>query len=553
MSRHDLEAVSDPPPKRFFAPILLMKTLLLHVPKFNNFYKPFGDFAWLTYMPMGLLAIADHAVKNNADVEVVHLGVEWAINRRFHVKELIRDKPEICAVGISLHWHHQSYDVIEVARQIKKIREDIFIFLGGDTASFFHYEIISDYPMIDAVLRGHGEEPVLSLINALKNAKGLHDVPNLTWRKNGEIKENILGYVGDAEAISNLDYTNFPLLRHADIYVRHMGLPFFFAKGFSLERNLKMFTLGTPMFPVPIGRGCPFNCTWCGGSQVPQQRSINRLKGFIYRSHTSVIQSVVKAMDAGYRLMQSAMDPEPSTQEYFIELWRLIRKERIKTNWIFECNGLPSDRFIQEFKKTFPSRHSAIVLSPESGNEALRLRHKGPGFTTRAFLDKMDYIDRSGITSELFFTFGLPGENRRILEDTVKLQKRVKKRYHFLRAIRTMSVEMEPGAPWQLEPERFNIVTDRRCFSDFYSAHSDKNQGPFNNFGYYIPDYFDKPLDPVNPFHDFAERMQKLKCRKFCFIHPNPRKSGTPLQGRLFCAVASSLIRLKPRDFSRPY
>jgi hypothetical protein len=116
-----------------------------------------------------------------------------------------------------------------------------------------------------------------------------------------------------------------------------------------------------------------------------------------------------------------------------------------------------------------------------------------------------------------------------------------------------MSVEMEPGAPWQLEPERFNIVTDRRCFSDFYNAHSDKNQGPFTNFGYYIPDYFDKPLDPVNPFHDFAERMQKLKCRKFCFIHPNPRKSGTPLQGRLFCAVASSLIRLKPRDFSRPY
>jgi len=52
-----------------------MRTLLLHVPKFNNFYKPIGDFVWLTYMPVGLLAIADYASKNNADVEVVHVGV----------------------------------------------------------------------------------------------------------------------------------------------------------------------------------------------------------------------------------------------------------------------------------------------------------------------------------------------------------------------------------------------------------------------------------------------------------------------------------------------
>lgn len=530
-----------------------MKTLLLHVPKFNNFYKPIGDFVWLTYMPMGLLAIADYASKNGSDVEVVHLGVEWARNREFDVAELVRDKPEIRAVGLSLHWHHQSYDVIEVARRIKQIRNDIFIFLGGDTASFFHDEILSDYPMIDGILRGHGEKPLLHLVNALKNGEMLSAVPNLSWRDNGGVRKNGLDYVGDAEGISDLNYTNFSLLRNSETYVRYLGLPFFYAKGFTMERNFKMFTLKSPMFPVPIGRGCPFNCTWCGGSHIPQQRSINMLKGFIYRSHNSVIESVVQAMDAGYRLIQSGMDPEPATQQYFIELWQRMRREGIKIDWVFECNGLPSDVFIQEFKKTFPGSDSVIVLSPETGNEDLRMKHKGPGFTTGALIDKMDQIDRLGITSELFFTFGLPGENRIILEDTIKLQKFMRKRYRHLRAIRTLSVEMEPGAPWQLEPERFGIVTDRRCFNDFYNAHSEKNQGTFTSFGYYIPDYFDEPLDPNNPFHDFAERMQQLKCRKFCFIHPNPRKGGRPWQGRLFCAVASRLIRLKPRDFSRPY
>ncbi|MCP4578968.1 MAG: radical SAM protein, partial [Deltaproteobacteria bacterium] len=397
----------------------------------------------LTYMPMGLLAIADHIAKNGSDIEVVHLGVEWARNRKFDVAELVLNKPEIRAVGLSLHWHHQSYDVIEVARRIKQIRKDIFIFLGGDTASFFHDEILSDYPMIDGILRGHGEKPLLHLVNALKNGKALSSVPNLSWRDNGEVRENRMDYIGDAEGISDLNYTNFSLLRNSETYVRYLGLPFFYAKGFTMERNYKMFTLHSPMFPVPIGRGCPFNCTWCGGSHISQQRSINMLKGFIYRSHNSVIESVVQAMDAGYGLMQSAMDPEPVTQQYFIELWQHMRRQGIKTDWIFECNGLPSDLFIQEFRKTFPGPDSVIVLSPETGYEDLRMKHKGPGFPTGALIDKMDQMDRLGITSELFFTFGLPGENRTILEDTIKLQKLMRKRYRHLRAIRTMSVEME--------------------------------------------------------------------------------------------------------------
>ncbi len=530
-----------------------MKTILLHVPKFNNFYKPIGDFIWLTYMPMGLLAMADYAAKHHAEVEVVHLGVEWAINRRFNVADLIRDKSDVRAIGLSLHWHAQSFDVIEAAKRIKEVRKDIFVFVGGDTASFFHDEIISNYPMIDGVLRGHGEKPLLELIQTLSNGKDLSSVSNLTWRNQGALHINPFDYTADEATVSSLNYTRFSLLRHADIYVKYMGLPFFFAKGFSLERNYRMFTLGLPMFPVPAGRGCPFNCTWCAGSQVPQLKRINRLKGFIYRSHDSVLESVVQALDAGFRLIQSSMDPEPTTQDYFIELWQRMRREGIQTDWFFECNGLPSDAFIKEFKKTFPGPDSIIALSPESGNEGLRLRHKGPGFTNQALMDKMDKIDALGITTEAFFTYGLPGENRALLEDTVRLQKRLRKSYHHLRAIRTLAVEIEPGAPWQMDPDRFGIVTDRRTFSDFVRAHSDENQGAFTSFGYYLPDYFDEPLDPGNPFHDFAVRMQRLKCSKFCFIHPNPRKGGTPLSGRVFCALAGRLIRLKPRDLSRPY
>ncbi len=531
-----------------------MKTLLLHVPKFNNFYKPIGDFIWLNYMPMGLLAIGDFLERNGHSVEIVHLGVEWIENRNFQAAELVLNKPDIKAVGISIHWHHQAYDAIEVARRIKEVRNDIFIFAGGDTASFFHEEIIRDFPMIDAVIRGHGEQPALHLLQALKDNAPLDKVPNLTWRDKTFTRINRMEYTADAKMISDLNYSNFSLIRHADCYVKYVGQPFFFAKGFTKERNARMFSLGAPLFPIAIGRGCPFNCTWCGGSQIPQQRLINGLKGFIYRNHESVIKTVKDAIRAGYGMMHSCMDPEPTTQEYFIELWDRIHRENITVDWMFEANALPSDKFLSCFKKAFPGKHSLITLSPECGNEHLRLKHKGPGFSTAALFDKLNTMNRMGIPTEIFFTYGLPGENIRRLEETIALQREIVKRFRCVRAIRTLSIEIEPGAPWFLEPERFGIITNRRSFNDFYQAHGTGGNDTFTSFGYYIPDYFEEPLDEKNPYQDFAQRMQAIKCRKFCFIHPNPEKCGKhPWQGRLFCQVASRLISLKPRNLSKPF
>jgi len=183
----------------------------------------------------------------------------------------------------------------------------------------------------------------------------------------------------------------------------------------------------------------------------------------------------------------------------------------------------------------------------------LRLRHKGPAFSTAAFHDKMAQIDRLGISTEIFFSYGLPGENEELLQDTISMRKDIMKRYKHVRGLRTLSIEMEPGSPWQIEPERYGIVTDRRTFQDFYQAHSDGINSTYNTFGYYIPDYFKKTLDQTRPYQDFADRLQKIKCRELCFLHPNPKKFGKPWQGRLLCTVASNLLKLKPKNFAKPY
>jgi hypothetical protein len=379
-----------------------LKILLLHVPSFNNTYRPIGDFIWLNYMPMGLVALAAEVSARGLRCEIVHLGVEWALDRSFRVESLVAD-PDIGAVGVTLHWHHQSFDAIEVARAIKRVRPDIYTFLGGDTASFFHEEIVRDFPVIDAVVRGHAEHPLPRLLEAVRNRAFPETLENVTFRRGEKIVAGELVCRTTTESLDHLDYTAFHLIRHHETYIRDFGLPFFHAKRFSLEQNRRLFSLGTPMFPVPIGRGCPFSCTWCAGSHHSQKRHVSGMKGFCYRSHDRVIDSVVRAWEAGYGLMQSAMDPEPASPDYFVELFARLAPLRLPVSWMFECNGLPTTGFLQAFRKAFPDPDSLVALSPECGNEKMRLAHKGPGFTNEALFSKLAEMDDLNVPVELFF------------------------------------------------------------------------------------------------------------------------------------------------------
>jgi hypothetical protein len=119
--------------------------LFVHCPKFNNYYRPIGEYIFVNYMPMGLLALADLLVREGYETEVVHLGVEWMEDQAFSLGAYIAQvKPRI--VALSLFWHPQSYEVLEWARRIKEAFPEVFLLLGGLTASFYHREIMEQFP-----------------------------------------------------------------------------------------------------------------------------------------------------------------------------------------------------------------------------------------------------------------------------------------------------------------------------------------------------------------------------------------------------------------------
>jgi radical SAM superfamily enzyme YgiQ (UPF0313 family) len=485
---------------------------------------------------MGVLALADLLFRKGYETEVVHLGVEWIADKGFSLIDYIGyKKPRI--VALSLHWHPQSYEALEWARRIKEAFPHIFLILGGLTASFYHREIIERFPWVDGVIRGEGEVPLLQLTEAVSKGGALKQVSNLTWRQGDKIQENPLAYCASQAVMDGLCFTNFAVLKNHRIYIDWILMPFF-VKGFSKERNRLFFSLKTRMFDLMVGRGCPVNCTWCGGGKDAQRLIAGRSK-VIFRDIERVMDSIREALRWGYETMHVCFDPYPRRPGYYLRLFSRIREERLKVEFFFESFGLPTREFIDGFAQTFGSR-SLLALSPESGSEDVRRRNKGYSYTNQELWDCLEYTRKKGVKVDLFFGLGLPYERERDLDETARLIDRIRRHFPNVQGFRTFTIEMEPGAPWYLQPEKFGVKTDLRTFADFYRYHKEKEDG-FSAFGYHIPGYF--PGLGEDAGREFQRRLQEIKCRRFCFIHPDARKSSSPFWGRMLCRTSALMAK----------
>lgn len=505
----------------------LIDILFIHVPKFSGYYRPYGKYMTVNLLPMGTWALADLVHRKGYKTRMLHLGLEWIETHKFSALPYLEGK-DVKVVAIPLHWHQQSYDAIEVAKEIKRARPEIFIVLGGYTASFFHLEILNVFNQIDAVIRGDAEIPLPAFMDAVTSGKDLNTVPNLTWRQGEEIRENPLSYVASEKDLELASYANLELLKGNKDYMHRMGMPFVWSKGFSRKKNRKHFHIGHSMFFLNVGRGCQGNCTWCGGGAIAQ-RKVNGRRGIIFRSPEKVADTMAEAVELGYETIHMAFDPGKEAKQYYEGLFSIMRQRGLRVKCYFEAFSLPSDSFLHSFAKTFETKGSVIALSPESGDEQVRRHNKSFYFSNKELAETIKLAEFLEIQIDLFFSIGIPGEILSNLARTASLRRRLKKSFKNIGRMWTSPISMEPASPWYNDPDSFGIVSDRQSFSDYYFANSPDGKG----LGYHIPDFNGNGHSlGADRFEDL---LRKTKCRDHCSLHPNPQKASSPFLGRIYC------------------
>ncbi len=515
--------------------------LLVHAPKADNHYLPFGDFFNITYAPMGMLALAELLRRRGWSTELVHLGVQWLTDPDTTVLDLVEGQ-KIRAIGLSLYWHYQSHDAIQAAAALKAAHPEAFVFLGGVTATLFADEIVARCPFIDAVVLGHAENTVPLLVQTLAAGGDVATVPNLCLRVGEEVCST-RGRPFPAGSLSSLDelvFADLSVMRDSDVYARSFGFPLAYGRDHSPEENRAMLSMGRPFFPLFTGRGCPWQCTFCGGNRDTLRR-VNGTSKVQWRDPVAVVDDIRRAMDHGYRTMSLCFDPTPTRDAYYLDLFERIRAAGLDVDFYFECWGLPTAAFVDAFRRTFPSPESYIAISPDAGDEAVRRLNKQPFYSDAEMFQALDRFEAVELSFDVFFTLALPGEKLPQARRTWELKREIATRYRHARRVMTWTVQLEPGSPQFERPQDFGMVTDRSCFADFYEAHGGDHADTYSVLGFKVADYFGDERDEGG-IAEFERHMQQLKCMEFCFLAKDPRQWNRPEEGRRHCLERRQML-----------
>jgi hypothetical protein len=546
----------------------------------------------ITYTPMGVFALADLLTRARYGVQIVHLGLEWILDRDFSIIEFIRAKSNIKVIYMPLFWHYQSYDVIRTAEKIKEVFPHIPLILGGFTASYFAAEIVTEFPFIDGVIKGYAERPIIDLTNAIAGAargnerasneaagRGVSEVTDANLVSNGNgaadktIVENLVlsnssalklkvipggdysegryrsapgagyqDYVTDADMFNSMRFSALSLMKNFSYYIKLFSFPLAYSKNLTMADNIKYNNMGLKMFPIEIGRGCVTSCTWCAGC-APNQKKMNYASGVMWRDAQKVADTIEEGLAYGYKTFAVCFDVEPEKQSYYIDLFDIIKRRKLDCGLYFECYALPAPDFIKSFASTFNLKESVVAISPECGNEEVRLKNKGFKFGNAALFNSLDELEKNKIRADVFFTMGIPHENIKTLYDTKKMISDINKKFKNIGRMMSWGIQIEPGSPLFENPSAFDAVTDRKTFMDFYKIHSGKASDTYSALGYSVENYF---LDGVlySP-EEFSEKIMKIKCADFCFLHNDCASYNMPFSGRLTCRLRALKFELK--------
>jgi len=188
----------------------------------------------------------------------------------------------------------------------------------------------------------------------------------------------------------------------------------------------------------------------------------------------------------------------------------MMREQGLQFNILFSAWRLPTNKFIEEFAKT-AGPQSAILISPEMGSEEKRKLTRPNSYSNAELFETLEYADQLGVRTNIYFSFGAMEKSIADIEETIELQKEIKKRITNA-SIEAFLIETEPGSSWHMNPEKYDINLHRQSFDEFLFDHCSAQYSSMTNLGYTTEMFGDKDMD----VEEFNKKMLKIRCRKFC-------------------------------------
>ena len=402
-----------------------MKILFIEPPK--DFWFIMGEYL---PPPTAILQLAAYLEVRRPQDEISVLDcqaelIEWDGME----KRIISYDPDIVAVSSLATCN--TYTVIRALDTAKKVNPDIFTVTGGQHFTALADETLKEYPIIDAIVRGEGEETLVELVTKLETGQSLAGIQGLSFRHGEGVIHN----------------PKRPLIED----INTLPKPgYHFVEAHMKRYHFKMMA-GDRVYAIVEGsRGCDHHCTFC-----------SQCSFWEYRWRTKTGKRIADEFEYckenfGAEFLWLTDDNftfSPRTSEFFNEL--NSRNLGDELQWFVQARAddvVEYSHMIPEMKR---SGNNWVLMGIESGSpETLEAFKKGikPGQAHKA----MRVLKQNGIFAQGTFIIG----NRK---DT---HKSIKGLQYFIDELDPdlaifMILTPYPGTPLYTEAERNGWIEDR--------------------------------------------------------------------------------------------
>ncbi len=369
-----------------------MLKIALIVP--NLRYKK--GYLWSVLPSRGLLSLAAALQKEGHSVQYIDADIDNLSNKEI-VGLLLNFACDV--VGITMNTF-QAKAAIDLAKAIKKRRQDIKIIVGGPHPSALKKNILIDYPWIDIVCKGESEETIVELAQAIADSKALSKIEGISYRTGDNIYEN-----ADRKLIRDINQIPFPAYALAGDLKRYPGA---------------QPVLKPPSMHIMASRGCPFHCIFCTKSVWG-----NTVRFRTPQNITDEVEFLHRRFGINEIFFQD--DTMNLNRKWFLSVCTEIITRGLNKEMAFKAPFRVDSKLLDEecLLKAKEAGFWIIFYGVESGNQQVLDTIK-KGTTIKEIKRAFELTHRAGIKTIAAFMVGNVDDTKETIEDSVRLAKEMK-------------------------------------------------------------------------------------------------------------------------------
>ena len=298
------------------------------------------------------------------------------------IRQICEKKPKI----LSFYTRSDCFHIMLKMAEAVKARLGCIVVMGGPQADIVARETLTQIPYVDYICCGEGENTVYPLFSSILRGEPDLMVDGLVYRKNGEVCTNPRpALIEDLDTIPMLDYSIFPEDALVDPKIA---------------------------FPIDVGRGCPFGCTYC---------STKTFWGRKYRlkSPKRIVEELRYYYDRfGVRHFVFQHDMFTMNKKLVMETCRLIKELPFKATWNCSARLDCVDRELIDIMADAGLYH--IYLGIETGSPRMQ-KLVNKNLKLDGIIEEIGYLLSKNLQVTTSFICGFPEETEEDISQTLSM------------------------------------------------------------------------------------------------------------------------------------